>query len=54
MKKEEIIEQKKSKEIDCKNFSEKYKKREMEEMSQYYEGALWALRYSLSLFEDKN
>ena len=56
MNKEEInkiIELLKSKEIDCKNFSDKYKKREMEELSQYYDGALWALKYTLSLLEEK-
>ena len=56
MDKEEInkiIELLKSKEIDCKNFSDKYKKREMEDLAQYYDGALWALKYTLSLLEEK-
>ena len=56
MDKEEInkiIELLKSKEIDCKNFSDTYKKREMEELSQYYDGALLALKYTLSLLEEK-
>tara|TARA_Y100000590_G_scaffold462949_1_gene628443 strand:- start:11525 stop:11698 length:174 start_codon:yes stop_codon:yes gene_type:complete len=49
----EIIEMLKSKEIDCKNFLDKYKKREMEDLAQYYDGALWALKYTLSLLEEK-
>jgi len=48
-----IIELLKSKEIDCKNFLDKYKKREMEDLAQYYDGALWALKYTLSLLEEK-
>ena len=49
----EIIEMLKSKEIDCKNFLDKYKKREMEDLAQYYDGSLWALKYTLSLLEEK-
>ena len=48
-----IIKLLKSKEIDCKNFLDKYKKREMEDLAQYYDGALWALKYTLSLLEEK-
>ena len=50
---EKIIEQLKSKENDCASFSKKYKQREMDDLYQYYEGALWAIKYALSLF-DKN
>jgi hypothetical protein len=50
---EKIIGQLKSKENDCASFSKKYKQREMDDLYQYYEGALWAIKYALSLF-DKN
>ena len=51
---EKIIEELKSKEKDCESFSKKYKQREMDDLFQYYEGAAWAIKFALSLFEQKN
>tara|TARA_B110000014_G_C19933973_1_gene483229 strand:- start:326 stop:499 length:174 start_codon:yes stop_codon:yes gene_type:complete len=48
-----IIEQLKSKEKDCESFSKKYKQREMDDLFQYYEGAAWAIKFALSLFDVK-
>ena len=48
-----IIEQLKSKEKDCESFSKKYKQREMDDLFQYYEGAAWAIKFALSLFDAK-
>jgi len=50
---EKIIEELKSKEKDCESFSKKYKQREMDDLFQYYEGAAWAIKFALSLFEQK-
>jgi len=50
---EKIIEELKSKERDCQSFSKKYKQREMDDLFQYYEGAAWAIKFALSLFEQK-
>lgn len=49
----EIIEKLKSKEKDCESFSKKYKQREMEDLFQYYEGASWAIKFAISLFEEE-
>tara|TARA_B100000530_G_C15617073_1_gene352781 strand:- start:12 stop:185 length:174 start_codon:yes stop_codon:yes gene_type:complete len=50
---EEIVKQLKSKEKDCESFSKKYKQREMEDLFQYYEGASWAIKFAISLFEEE-
>ena len=50
---EEIIKQLKSKEKDCESFSKKYKQREMDDLFQYYEGASWAIKFAISLFEEE-
>jgi len=49
---QKIIEQLKSKENDCISFAKKYKQRDMSDLFNYYEGALWATRYALSLLSD--
>lgn len=41
-----------SKKTDCEVFSKKHKERNNEGLFQYYEGALWALRYTLKLLEE--
>ena len=43
----------KSKKADCVAFSKKHKDRNNEDLYQYYEGALWALTYTLNLLEEK-
>jgi len=43
-----------SKKIDCQAFSKKHKKRQNEDLHQYYEGALWALTYTLKLIEESD
>ena len=50
---EKIIEKLKSKKTDCESFSKKYKQREMEDLFQYYEGASWAIKFAISLFEEE-
>jgi len=42
-----------SKKADCVAFSKKHKDRNNEDLYQYYEGALWALTYTLNLLEEK-
>ena len=49
----EIIEQLESKQKDCIAFSKKYQQRKMDDLHQYYEGALWALKFTLALFNEK-
>jgi len=49
---EKILEKLESKQRDCVSFSKKYKKREMEDLYQYYEGANWAIKYAISLLKN--
>ena len=49
----EIIEQLESKQKDCIAFSKKYQQRKMDDLYQYNEGALWALKFTLALFNEK-
>jgi len=44
---EEIIVKLENKQKDCISFSKKYQTRKMDDLSQYYEGAKWALDYAL-------
>ncbi len=50
---QKIIEKLESKKSDCMSFSKKYKVRNMEELKQYYDGANWALDYTLALISGK-
>lgn len=51
---EEIIEKIESKKRDCVSFSKKYKQREMDDLYQYYEGANWALEFTLKIIQNIN
>jgi len=47
-----IIEKLESKQRDCIAFSKKYKSRNVEDLYQYYEGAEWAIKFTLSLLKE--
>jgi hypothetical protein len=49
---EEIIVKLENKQKDCISFSKKYQTRKMDDLSQYYEGAKWALDYALSVVNE--
>jgi len=49
---DKIIDQLKSKQKDCIQFSKKYQTRNMEQLSQYYEGAKWAFDYTLNTIKN--
>ena len=49
-----IIETIESKQRDCEAFSKKYKQRNQEDLYQYYEGAGWAFKFILHLFNETN
>jgi len=48
----EILEKLESKKRDCESFSKKYQTRKMEDLYQYYEGAKWAIDYSIALIKN--
>ncbi len=49
----EIIETLESKQRDTISFSKKFKSRNQEDLHQYYEGANWALEFTLHLLKDE-
>jgi hypothetical protein len=49
-----LIEKLESKHRDCIAFSKKYETRKMEELKQYYEGAKWALEFSIAQLKELN
>lgn len=49
----EIIEILESKQRDTVSFSKKYKSRNQENLHQYYEGANWALEFTLHLLKNE-
>ena len=49
---EEIMVKLENKQKDCISFSKKYQTRKMDDLSQYYEGAKWALDYALSVVNE--
>jgi hypothetical protein len=49
---EKIIVKLENKQKDCISFSKKYQTRKMDDLSQYYEGAKWALDYALSVVNE--
>lgn len=48
----EILEKLESKKKDCESFSKKYQNRKMEDLYQYYEGAKWAINYSIAIIKN--
>lgn len=49
----DILEKLESKQKDCISFSKKYEVRDMQDLYQYYEGATWALKFAISLLNEK-
>lgn len=49
---EKILEKLESKQQDCVAFSKKYQARKMDDLYQYYEGANWALKFTISLLKN--
>jgi hypothetical protein len=50
---QKILKKLESKKTDCINFSKKYESRNMEELKQYYDGANWAIEYTIALLTGK-
>ena len=48
----DVLEKLESKKRDCESFSKKYQTRKMEDLYQYYEGAKWAIDYSIALIKN--
>jgi len=48
----EVIKKIESKKNDCIVFQKRYQTREMQDLLKYYEGAEWALTYSLGLLNE--
>lgn len=48
----EILEKLESKKRDCESFSKKYQTRKMEDLYQYYEGAKWAMDFSIATIKN--
>ena len=49
-----ILQKLESKRSDCIAFSKKNKARKNDDLYQYYEGALWAINYSISLITENS
>jgi len=49
-----IMEKLESKRRDCIAFLKKYETRKMEEQKQYYEGAKWAIDFTIAQLKDVN
>jgi len=47
-----ILEKLESKKKDCESFSTKYQSRKMEDLYQYYQGAKWAIDYSIAIIKN--
>ncbi len=48
----DIIKTLESKQKDCISFSKKYEKRNIKDLKQYYDGAEWAIKFTLSLIKE--
>ena len=48
----DVLEKLESKKRDCESFSKKYQTRKMEDLYQYYEGAKWAIDFSIAIIKD--
>ena len=48
-----VISKIEEKKTESKKFVEKYQKREMQDLEEYYNGAVWAFEFSLELFKGK-
>lgn len=48
----EVLEKLESKKKDCESFSKKYQTRKMDDLYQYYEGAKWAIDFSIAIIKN--